>query len=162
MNNIRFQLEKADDLFYQLDNIPEIHKNRILSLKKLADDMRETLRSREQQVSLLKDRLSQILVKLGDRTFLNCEEEIRMENNRQLSDLHNLRRLYEERSRVLMEWKDSAIRDFNDVKREVRSLKDNNEILENGLKKAEEKVIFFYMNTLRKCSSIMLYTFFIS
>ncbi|XP_043478926.1 uncharacterized protein LOC122509165 isoform X2 [Leptopilina heterotoma] len=140
MNNIRFQLEKADDLFYQLDNVPEIHKNRILSLKKLADDMRETLRSRERQVSLLKDRLSQILVKLGDRPFLNCEEEIRMENNRQLGDLHNLRRLYEERSRVLIEWKDSAIRNFNDVKREVRSLKDNNEILEDSLKKAEDKL----------------------
>ncbi|XP_051174985.1 myosin heavy chain, cardiac muscle isoform isoform X2 [Leptopilina boulardi] len=140
MNNIRFQLEKADDLFYQLDNVPEIHKNRILSLKKLADDMRETLRSRERQVSLLKDRLSQILVQLGDRTFLNCDDEIRMENNRQLGDLHNLRRLYEERSKVLMEWKDSAIRNLTDVKREVRSLKDNNEILEDDLRKTEEKL----------------------
>lgn len=144
MNNIRFQLEKADDLFYQLDNVPEIHKNRILSLKKLADDMRETLRSRERQVSLLKDRLSQILVQLGDRTFLNCDDEIRMENNRQLGDLHNLRRLYEERSKVLMEWKDSAIRNLTDVKREVRSLKDNNEILEDDLRKTEEKVILIY------------------
>lgn len=140
MNNIRFQLEKADDLFYQLDNVPVIHRNRILTLKTLSDDMRETLRSRERQVSLLKDRLSQILVKLGDRTFLNYEDEIRLENNRQLKDLHDLRRLYEERSKVLTEMKDSALRDLHDLKREVRTLKDNNEILEDNLRKTEEKV----------------------
>ncbi|XP_033224397.1 myosin-7 isoform X2 [Belonocnema kinseyi] len=140
MNNIRFQLEKAEDLYYQLDNLPEVHKDRILSLKKLADDMRETLRSRERQVSDLKDRLSQILVRLGNRTFLDCTDDIRLEHNRQFEDLLNLRRLYEERSKVLTYLKDSAIRDLKDVKSELRTSKNNNEILEEELKKAEEKM----------------------
>ena len=145
MNNIRFQLEKAEDLYYQLDNVPEVHKTRILSLKKLADDMRETLRSRERQVSVLKDRLSQILVRLGNRTFLDCTDDIRLEHNRQFEDLLNLRRLYEERSKVLTELKDSAIRELKKVKSELKTSKNNNEILEEELKKAEEKVIIFLL-----------------
>ena len=143
MNNIKFQLEKAQDLYYQLDNVPEVHKNQILSLKKLADDMREVLRSRERQVNLLKDRLSQILVGLEDRTFLNYTDDIRIEYNRQFEDLLNLRRLYEERSKVILNLRNSVIKDLQNLKSELKSSKNNNEILEEDLKKAEEKVDIF-------------------
>lgn len=142
-NNMRYQIEKIDDLCYHLEIDPEHHQHRIRSLTELTNKARESLGTRERFTNQLKDHLAQVLVKLSDKSYLEVKDYTAAECNRQLDSLNMLKALYNGRLRILTELKDSAIKELTDVKQKLeRSLK-MSENMEEELKKAEEKVLRF-------------------
>lgn len=137
------QLERTDDLRFQLETDPEEHRLRISSLKRLSDETRASIKSRKKQINALKDRLAQILVRLGDRNFLDMGDDIRDELERQIEDVGRSRNLSDERCRILGELKDNSLKELHQVKAKMENTKKNVESLEEELQKTEEKVNFF-------------------
>ncbi|XP_050464364.1 interaptin isoform X2 [Cataglyphis hispanica] len=139
-NDIRCQIEKVDDLRYHLETDPERHRHRIRCLTEVTGKVRESLMARERRTNELKDYLAQVLVRLGDRSFLKDRDDADAECDRQLENINVLKSLYNERLRVLTELKDSAIKELADVKQKLEYSLKKSENLEEELKKAEEKV----------------------
>ncbi|XP_029175159.1 centromere-associated protein E isoform X2 [Nylanderia fulva] len=139
-NDIRCQIEKVDDLRYHLENDPERHRHRIRCLTEVTKKEREALVVRERRTNELKNYLAQVLVRLGDRSFLEVRSDADAECDRQLENIIVLKSLYNERLRVLTEIKDSAIKELADVKPKLEYSLKKSENLEEELKKAEEKV----------------------
>ncbi|XP_029673271.1 early endosome antigen 1 isoform X2 [Formica exsecta] len=139
-NDIRCQIEKVDDLRYHLETDPERHRHRIRCLTEVTGKVRESLIARERRTNELKDYLAQVLVRLGDRSFLEDRDDADAECDRQLENINVLKGLYNERLRVLTELKDSAIKELADVKQKLEYSLKKSENLEEELKKAEEKV----------------------
>ncbi|KAL6447187.1 hypothetical protein ACFW04_001471 [Cataglyphis niger] len=139
-NDIRCQIEKVDDLRYHLETDPERHRHRIRCLTEVTGKVRESLMARERRTNELKDYLAQVLVRLGDRSFLKDHDDADAECDRQLENINALKSLYNERLRVLTELKDSAIKELADVKQKLEYSLKKSENLEEELKKAEEKV----------------------
>lgn len=140
MNDLWLQLERTDDLRFQLENDPEEHRLRIGSLKRLAEETRTTLRFRKQQVNVLKDRLAQILARLGDRCFLDESGEIREEAERQVEDIARSRSLCDERSKILTELKEHCSKENHDMKVKLNNCRKENQSLEEDLRKTDDKV----------------------
>ncbi|CAL1677764.1 unnamed protein product [Lasius platythorax] len=139
-NDIRCQIEKVDDLRYHLETDPERHRPRIRCLTEVTGKERESLVARERRTNELKDYLAQMLVRLGDRSFLEVRDDADAECDRQLENINVLKGLYNERLRVLTELKDSAIKELADVRQKLEYSLKKSENLEEELKKAEEKV----------------------
>ncbi|XP_025266487.1 putative protein tag-278 isoform X2 [Camponotus floridanus] len=139
-NDIRCQIEKVDDLRYHLETNAERHRHRIRCLTEVTDKERESLIARERRTNELKNYLAQVLVRLGDRSFLEVRDDTDAECDRQLENINVLKSLYNERLRVLTELKDSAIKELTDVKQKLEYSLKKSENLEEELKKAEEKV----------------------
>ncbi|XP_031846044.1 uncharacterized protein LOC116432803 isoform X2 [Nomia melanderi] len=139
-NDIRFQIEKVDDLRYHLETDPDQHRCRIRFLTDVTNKTREALQSRESRANELKDHLAQILVRLGDRSFLDLKDDVGLECERQLENINSLKTLYNERLKVLTELKDSAVRELTDVKERLDHTLKKSECLEEDLKKADEKI----------------------
>ncbi|XP_070158665.1 myosin heavy chain, cardiac muscle isoform isoform X2 [Polyergus mexicanus] len=139
-NDIRCQIEKVDDLRYHLETDPERHRHRIRCLTEVTVKVRESLIARERRTNELKDYLAQVLVRLGDRSFLEDRDDADAECDRQLENINVLKGLYNERLRVLTELKDSAIKELADVKQKLEYSLKKSENLDEELKKAEEKV----------------------
>lgn len=139
-NNIRYQIEKVDDLRYQLETDSERHRHRIQCLAEVASRTRESLFARERRTIELKDHLAQMSVRLGDRSLLEDRDEADAECDRQLENINALKSLYNERLRILAELKDSAIKELTDVRQKLEYTVKKSEGLEEELKKAEEKV----------------------
>ncbi|XP_072757341.1 uncharacterized protein [Anoplolepis gracilipes] len=139
-NDIRCQIEKVDDLRYHLETDPERHRHRIRCLTEVTGKERESLIARERRTNELKDYLAQMLVRLGDRSFLEVRDDADAECDRQLENINVLKGLYNERLRVLTELKDSAVKELADVKQKLEYSLKKAENLEEELKKAEEKV----------------------
>ncbi|XP_012231811.2 myosin-9 isoform X2 [Linepithema humile] len=139
-NDVRYQIEKVDDLRYHLETDPERHRRRIQCLAEVSSKSRESLVARERRTNELKNYLAQVLVRLGDRSFLDVRDDAGAECNRQLENINALKALYNERLRVLTELKDSAIKELTDVKQKLEYTLKKSENLEEELKKAEEKV----------------------
>ncbi|XP_032681294.1 myosin-10 isoform X2 [Odontomachus brunneus] len=139
-NDIRYQIEKVDDLRYHLESDPERHRHRIHSLMEVNSRTRESLRARERQTNELKDQLAQLLVRLGDRSFLEVRDDVGTECNRQLENINALKTLYNERLRVLSELRDTAARELTDTRQKLEYSLKKSENLEEELKKAEDKV----------------------
>ncbi|XP_054003809.1 uncharacterized protein LOC128889830 isoform X1 [Hylaeus anthracinus] len=139
-NDIRFQIEKVDDLRYQLETEPDQHRYRILSLTEVTNKTRETLHARERCANELKDHLAQILVRLGDRSFLDLKDDVGLECERQLENINSLKSLYNERLKVLTELKEAAVRELADVKERLDHSLKKSECLEEDLRKADEKI----------------------
>lgn len=142
-NDIRCQIEKVDDLRYHLETDPERHRHRIRCLTEATNKEREALIARERRTNELKDYLAQVLVRLGDRSFLEVRNDADAECDRQLENINVLKSLYNERLRVLTELKDSAIKELADVKQKLEYSLKKSENLEEELKKVEEKVTKF-------------------
>lgn len=139
-NDVRYQIEKVDDLRYHLENDPERHRQRIHCLSEVTNKARVSLIARERQTNELKTYLAQLLVRLGDRSFLEIQDDVGVECNRQLENINALKSLYNERLRILTEIKDSSIRELTDVKQKLEYALKKSENLEEELKKAEDKV----------------------
>ncbi|XP_076628642.1 uncharacterized protein LOC143345421 isoform X2 [Colletes latitarsis] len=139
-NDIRFQMEKLDDLRYHLETKPDQHRYRIRCLAEVTNKTRESVYARERRANELKDHLAQILVRLGDRSFLDLKDDVALECERQLENINSLKSLYNERLKVLTELKDAAIRELVDVKERLDHTLEKSECLEEDLKKADEKI----------------------
>nr|XP_012139956.1 PREDICTED: myosin-13 isoform X2 [Megachile rotundata] len=138
--DIRFQIDKMDDLRYQLETEPDQHRYRIRSLAELTNKTREALHRRELRANELKDHLAQILVRLGDRSFLDPKDDVGLECERQLENIDSLKSLYNERLKVLSELKEAAARELVDVKERLDQALKKSECLEEDLRKADEKI----------------------
>ncbi|KAL2719437.1 putative leucine-rich repeat-containing protein isoform X1 [Vespula squamosa] len=139
-NNIRFQIEKVDDLRYQLESEPEQHRYIIRCLNDVTNKTRDTLNTREHRANELKDYLARNLARLNDRSFLDYKDDVSAECERQLESINSLKSLYNERLRVLTELKDTAIKELIDVKENLKHSSKECEGLEEDLRKAEEKI----------------------
>ncbi|XP_043249695.1 cytadherence high molecular weight protein 2 isoform X2 [Colletes gigas] len=139
-NDIRFQMEKLDNLRYHLETEPDQHRYRIRCLAEVTNKTRESVYARERRANELKDHLAQILVRLGDRSFLDLKDDVALECERQLENINSLKSLYNERLKVLTELKDAAIRELVDVKERLDHTLEKSECLEEDLKKADEKI----------------------
>lgn len=130
-----------DDLRYQLETNPECHQHRIQCLTEVTNKARQSFIARERRTNELKDYLAQVLVRLGDKSFLEVQDDEGAECDRQLENITTLKSLYNEKLRVLAELKDSATKELTDIKQKLDySIKKSNN-LEEELKKAEEKVL---------------------
>jgi len=143
-NNVRNQIENVDDLRYHLETDPERHQQRIRCLTEVTNKTRVSLTARERQTNELKSYLAQLLARLGDRSFLEIQDNVGIECDRQLENINALKSLYNERLRILTELKDSAIRELMDVKQKLEYTLKKSENLEEELKKAEDKVLRCY------------------
>lgn len=139
-NDVRYQIEKVDDLRYHLESNSERHQQRICSLTEVTNKTRVSLTVRERQTNELKNYLAQLLVRLGDRSFLEIQDDVGVECDRQLENINALKSLYNERLRILTELKDSAIRELTNVKQKLEYALKKSANLEEELKKAEDKV----------------------
>ncbi|XP_076288733.1 uncharacterized protein LOC143213091 isoform X2 [Lasioglossum baleicum] len=139
-NDVRFQIEKVDDLRYHLETEPDQHRYRIRCLTDVTNNTREAVLDRERCANELKDHLAQILVRLGDRSFLEIKDDVGLECERQLENINSLKSLYNERLKVLTELKDAAIREVGDVKDRLNHSLKKSECLEEDLRIADEKI----------------------
>ncbi|XP_011333924.1 227 kDa spindle- and centromere-associated protein isoform X2 [Ooceraea biroi] len=139
-NDIRYQIEKVDDLRYQLETNSECHQRRIQCLTEVTNKARQSCVARERRTNELKDYLAQVLVRLGDKSFLEVQDDEGAECDRQLENINTLKSLYNGRLRVLTELKDSATKELMDIKQKLDYSLKKSENLEEELKKAEEKI----------------------
>ncbi|XP_011163659.2 WEB family protein At4g27595, chloroplastic isoform X2 [Solenopsis invicta] len=139
-NDVRYQIEKVDDFRYHLETDPERHQKRIRCLTEMTNNARASLITRERQTNELKNYLAQLLVRLGDKSFLEIQNDEKNECDRQLENINTLKSLYNERLRILIELKDSANKELTDMKQKLEYTLKKSENLEEELKKAEDKV----------------------
>lgn len=140
-SDIRIQIDKADDLRYQLETESDQHRYRIRCLSDLTNRTREAVYLRERRANELKDHLAQILLQLGDRSFLELKDDVGLECERQLENINSLKSLYNERLKVLNELKETAIRELAETRVRLDHSIKQCECLEEDLKKADEKVL---------------------
>ncbi|XP_031772763.1 227 kDa spindle- and centromere-associated protein isoform X2 [Apis florea] len=143
-SDIRIQIDKADDLRYQLETESDQHRYRIRCLSDLTNRTREAVYLRERRANELKDHLAQILLQLGDRSFLELKDDVGLECERQLENINSLKSLYNERLKVLNELKETAIRELAETRVRLDHSMKQCECLEEDLKKADEKMYFFW------------------
>lgn len=139
-SDIRIQIDKADDLRYQLETESDQHRYRIRCLSDLTNRTREAVYLRERRANELKDHLAQILLQLGDRSFLELKDDVGLECERQLENINSLKSLYNERLKVLNELKETAIRELAETRVRLDHSMKQCECLEEDLKKADEKI----------------------
>jgi len=144
-NDIRYQIEKMNDLRYQLETNSECHQYRIQCLTEVTNKAHQSFIVRQCRTNELKDYLAQVLVRLGDRSFLEIEDDESAECDRQLENINTLKNLYNERLRVLIELQNSATKELTDVKQRLDYSLKKSDNLEEELKKAEEKVLRIHM-----------------
>lgn len=138
---IRLQIEKIDDLRYHLECDQENNVNRITMLKNIDDTNREMFAIREAQINKLKNVLSQIVARLGDEKFhVDVNDDLRTEHDRQVEDIRRLKSLYDERIRVVVDLRDSGVKEISNVKDKLKLLSKEKEALDEDMKKSEEKV----------------------
>lgn len=107
----------------------------------LTNRTREAVYLRERRANELKDHLAQILLQLGDRSFLELKDDVGLECERQLENINSLKSLYNERLKVLNELKETAIRELAETRVRLDHSMKQCECLEEDLKKADEKVL---------------------
>ncbi|XP_043797390.1 trichohyalin-like isoform X4 [Apis laboriosa] len=139
-SDIRIQIDKADDLRYQLETESDQHRYRIRCLSDLTNRTREAVYLRERRANELKDHLAQILLQLGDRSFLELKDDVGLECERQLENINSLKSLYNERLKVLNELKETAIRELAETRVRLDHSMKQCDCLEEDLKKADEKI----------------------
>lgn len=132
-----------DDLRYQLESEPEQNRHIIRSLTDVTNKTRDTLNLRVHRANELKDYLARNLARLNDLNHLDYKDDVSAECERQLESINSLKSLYNERLRVLNELKDAAFKELAEVKESLKSSSKDREVLEEDLRKAEEKVIVF-------------------
>ncbi|XP_033200367.2 uncharacterized protein LOC117162655 isoform X2 [Bombus vancouverensis nearcticus] len=139
-NDIRIQMDKVDDLRYHLETEPDQHRYRIRCLSDITNRSREAVYFRERAANDLKDHLAEILLQLGDRSFLEQKDDVGLECERQLENINSLKSLYNERLKVLNELKETAVRELAETRVRLDHSLKKCECLEEDLKKADEKI----------------------
>ncbi|XP_014229255.1 golgin subfamily B member 1 [Trichogramma pretiosum] len=140
MNELRVQLERTDDLRFQLENNPDEHRLRIHSLKQLSEETRSNLIKRIKQVNSLKDKLARSSLLL-ENDFDNIKKyDIKRETEYLVQDIGKARTLSNERSRILLEIKDINFQEIKELRSKLENCKESNLILEEDLNKTEDKV----------------------
>lgn len=134
-------MDKVDDLRYHLETEPDQHRYRIRCLSDITNRSREAVYFRERAANDLKDHLAEILLQLGDRSFLEQKDDIGLECERQLENINSLKSLYNERLKVLNELKETAVRELAETRVRLDHSLKKCECLEEDLKKADEKVL---------------------
>lgn len=154
-NDIRIQIDKVDDLRYQLETEPDQHRYRIRCLSDIANRTREAVYMRERRASELKDHLAEILLELRDRSFSELKDDVGLECERQLENINSLKSLYNERLKVLSELKEAACRELAETKTRLDHSLRQCECFEEDLKKADEKVLGNDFHVKEMCNFIV-------
>lgn len=149
-NDIRVQMDKVDDFRYHLESDTDQNRYRIRCLSDVTNRTREAVYVAERHANDLKDHLAQILVRLGDRSFLELKDEADLECERQLENINSLKSLYNERLKVLNELRETAVRELAETRVRLDHSLKKCECLEDDLKKADEKVAEKMLDTCRR------------
>ncbi|XP_053672760.1 restin homolog [Anopheles nili] len=124
----RLQISQAETLSLQTD-VDQL-RNQVKSLKDVIKAGKEIIAIREDQVEQLKGKLRQIEDTLQERELQIMSDDLRREYDRQLTNIRNLRDLYEERERVSRMERDNLVRQLDLKKNELATEQEKNKNLE--------------------------------
>ncbi|XP_065081380.1 myosin heavy chain, non-muscle [Ochlerotatus camptorhynchus] len=151
---VQFQLQITNAEVLALQSEVSQLKNQVKGLKDVIKAGKEIIHIREDQVEQLKAKLRQIEDSLHEREMQIMSADLRREYERQMSNIRNLRELYEERERVSRMERDNLLRQLelrkNDLEAEqeknknheshVASLQADLETMKNELIQTQEKL----------------------
>uniref|UniRef100_A0A182NLK5 Uncharacterized protein n=1 Tax=Anopheles dirus TaxID=7168 RepID=A0A182NLK5_9DIPT len=124
----RLQIAQAETLSLQTD-VDQL-RNQVKTLKDVIKAGKEIIAIREDQVEQLKGKLRQIEDTLQERELQIMSDDLRREYDRQLTNIRNLRDLYEERERVSRMERDNLVRQLDLKKNELATEQEKNKNLE--------------------------------
>ncbi|XP_058450640.1 putative leucine-rich repeat-containing protein DDB_G0290503 [Malaya genurostris] len=128
-SQFELQISNAEVLALQSD-IGQL-KNQIKGLKDVIKASKEIIVIREDQVEQLKAKLRQIEDSLHERELQIMSTDLRREYERQMSNIRNLRELYEERERVSRMERDNLLRQLELRKNDLEAEQEKNKNLES-------------------------------
>ncbi|XP_055641664.1 restin homolog [Toxorhynchites rutilus septentrionalis] len=128
-SQFQLQISNAEVLSLQSD-ISQL-KNQIKSLKDVIKAGKEIINIREDQVEKLKAKLRQIEDSLHEREMQIMSADLRREYERQMTNIRNLRELYEERERVSRMERDNLLRQLELRKNDLEAEQEKNKNLES-------------------------------
>ncbi|XP_053693566.1 restin homolog [Sabethes cyaneus] len=128
-SQFQLQISNAEVLGLQSD-IGQL-KNQIKGLKDVIKAGKEIIAIREDQVEQLKAKLRQIEDSLQERELQIMSADLRREYERQMSNIRNLRELYEERERVSRMERDNLLRQLELRKNDLEAEQEKNKNLES-------------------------------
>ncbi|ETN65352.1 Ofd1 protein [Anopheles darlingi] len=124
----QLQIAQAEALSLQTD-VGQL-RNQVKTLKDVIKAGKEIIAIREDQVEQLKGKLRQIEDTLQERELQIMSDDLRREYDRQLTNIRNLRDLYEERERVSRMERDNLLRQLDLKKSELTTEQEKNKNLE--------------------------------
>ncbi|XP_058057364.1 uncharacterized protein LOC131208583 [Anopheles bellator] len=124
----QLQIAQAEALSLQTD-VGQLRKQ-VQTLKDVIKAGKEIISIREDQVEQLKGKLRQIEDTLQERELQIMSDDLRREYDRQLTNIRNLRDLYEERERVSRMERDNLLRQLDLKKSELVTEQERNKNLE--------------------------------
>ncbi|XP_052870108.1 uncharacterized protein LOC128275593 [Anopheles cruzii] len=122
------QIAQAEALSLQTD-VGQL-RTQVQTLKDVIKAGKEIIAIREDQVEQLKGKLRQIEDTLQERELQIMSDDLRREYDRQLTNIRNLRDLYEERERVSRMERDNLLRQLDLKKNELATEQERNKNLE--------------------------------
>ncbi|XP_055540140.1 restin homolog [Wyeomyia smithii] len=128
-SQFQLQISNAEVLSLQSD-IGQL-KNQIKGLKDVIKAGKEIITIREDQVKQLKAKLRQIEDSLQEREMHLMSADLRREYERQMTNIRNLRELYEERERVSRMERDNLLRQLELRKNDLEAEQEKNKNLES-------------------------------
>ncbi|XP_044010417.1 golgin subfamily A member 4 [Aphidius gifuensis] len=139
---IRLQIEKIDDLRFHLECEPDKYKQKIKLLNDIAIMNKESYGNRQIQINYLKNLQTQFVNGFIDNEKINydIDDDLRLEHDRQIDDVKKLKKLYDERMRILVDLKETIGKEFLTTKEQLKCAKKDKEYLDEEIKKAEEKI----------------------
>uniref|UniRef100_A0A182F675 Uncharacterized protein n=1 Tax=Anopheles albimanus TaxID=7167 RepID=A0A182F675_ANOAL len=127
-SQFQLQIAQAEALSLQTD-VGQL-RNQVKTLKDVIKAGKEIIAIREDQVEQLKGKLRQIEDTLQERELQIMSDDLRREYDRQLTNIRNLRDLYEERERVSRMERDNLLRQLDLKKNELATEQEKNKNLE--------------------------------
>ncbi|KFB44848.1 Ofd1 protein, putative [Anopheles sinensis] len=128
-SQFQLQIAQAEVLSLQTD-VGQL-RNQVRTLKDVIKAGKEIIAIREDQVEQLKGKLRQIEDTLQEREVQIMSDDLRREYDRQLTNIRNLRDLYEERERVSRMERDNLLRQLDLKKGELATEQEKNKNLES-------------------------------
>ncbi|XP_058814820.1 restin homolog [Topomyia yanbarensis] len=128
-SQFELQISNAEVLALQ-SNITQLN-NQVKGLKDVIKAGKEIIIIREDQVEQLKAKLRQIEDSLHERELKIMSTDLRREYERQMSNIRNLRELYEERERVSRMERDNLLRQLELRKNDLEAEQEKNKNLES-------------------------------
>lgn len=127
----QFQLQIANAEVLALQSDINQLKNQVKGLKDVIKAGKEIIHIREDQVEQLKAKLRQIEDSLHEREMQIMSADLRREYERQMTNIRNLRELYEERERVSRMERDNLLRQLELRKNDLEAEQEKNKNLES-------------------------------
>ncbi|XP_055593133.1 restin homolog [Uranotaenia lowii] len=128
---LQFQLQISNAETLSLQTVNDQLRNQIKSLKEVIKAGKEIITIREDQVDQLKAKLRQIEDSLHERELQIMSTDLRREYERQMTNIRNLRELYEERERVSRMERDNLLRQLELRKNDLDAELEKNKNLES-------------------------------